>query len=61
MLQNKTRIPSGSLGLNKTVEKLEHCHSFTVVFWWSIIGQKIFTQNRGFMIGKVVRIMISED
>ena len=33
----------------------------TVVFWGSIIGQKIFAQNWGFMIGKVVKIMISED
>ena len=32
----------------------------TVVFWGSIIGQKIFAQNRGFIIGKVAKIMISE-
>ena len=32
----------------------------TVVFWGSIIGQKIFAQNRGFIIGKVVKNMISE-
>ena len=34
--------------------------SSTVVFWGSIIGQKIFAQNRGFIIGKVAKIMISE-
>ena len=32
----------------------------TIVFWGSIIGQKIFAQNRGFIIGKVVKNMISE-
>ena len=32
----------------------------TVEFWGSIIGQEIFAQNCGFIIGKVVKIMISE-
>ena len=32
----------------------------TVEFWGSIIGQEIFAQNRGFIIGKAVKIMISE-
>ena len=61
MHQNKTRIPSGSLGLNKTVEKIRALSQLHSCILGSIIGQNIFTQNRGFMIGKVVRIMISED
>ena len=32
----------------------------TVVFWGSIIGQEIFAQNCGFIVGKGVKIMISE-
>ena len=32
----------------------------TVVFWGSVIWQKIFAQNCGFIKGKVVKIMISE-
>ena len=36
------------------------CTDCTVEFWGSIIGQEIFAQNRGFIKGKVVKIMISE-
>ena len=32
----------------------------TAEFWGSIIGKEIFAQNRGFIIGKVAKIMISE-
>ena len=32
----------------------------TVEFWGSIIGQEIFAQNCGFIVGKGVKIMISE-
>ena len=37
--------------------EIENC---TVVFWGSIIGQEIFAQNCGFIVGKGVKIMISE-
>ena len=32
----------------------------TVEFWVPMIGQEIFAQNRGFIIRKAVKIMISE-
>ena len=67
-----TATPNASLGFKTTIEtfQMRHCMMLyhkghqncqnTVVFLGSIIGQEIFAQNCGFIVGKGVKIMISE-